>query len=386
LGIIARIADRLGLANGPPAWQRQSWKLSRGTIRANTRQPACRLSACIERSAMRFLATPALQLAVLFLIASIGMAGAIANLQSPFVLSSFVALMALGFAGIGLGELRADSSDARSASANPGATRKSLETRVRQLDQELATIADLIQSHLEASGRYSDSLAQAGRSLPSTTNPEAVRAIVRRLIEANEQMQRETSELNDRLEKSRSQVAALRSRLVEAQAIGMRDSLTSLGNRRSFDSNLAKQIGEARAQKTEMCLVLGDLDHFKKINDSFGHPFGDLVLKFFSELLLKHIRDSDIAARFGGEEFAIILPRTMLDAATQLTERIRSRLEAQQWMNAQSGQLFSKITASFGVVRLRESDDEETLLKRADTMLYEAKRSGRNLIIVEDRA
>jgi diguanylate cyclase len=335
---------------------------------------------------MRFLATPALQLAVLFLIASVGMVGAIVNLQSPFVLSSFVALMVLGFAGIGLGELRADSSDPRSDSANRGAAQKSLETRVRQLDQELATIADLIQSHLEASGRYSDSLAQAGRSLPAAVNPEAVRAIVRRLIEANEQMQRETSELNERLEKSRSQVAALRSRLVEAQAIGMRDSLTSLGNRRSFDSNLAKQIGEARAQKAEMCLVLGDLDHFKKINDNFGHPFGDLVLKFFAELLLKQIRDSDIAARFGGEEFAIILPRTMLDAATQLTERIRSRLEAQQWMNAQSGQLFSKITASFGVVRLRESDDEETLLKRADTMLYEAKRSGRNLIIVEDRA
>jgi diguanylate cyclase len=384
--IIAGFPDRFGLANGPPAWQRQSRKFVRGKIRANTPQPVFYQSACIEWSAMRFLATPALQLAVLFLIASVGMAGAIVNVQSPFVLSSFVALMVLGFAGIGLGELRADPADAGGGSANPGALRKSLETRVRQLDRELATIADLIQSHLEASGRYSDSLAQAGRSLPSAVNPEAVRAIVLRLIEANEQMQRETSELSERFEKSRSQVAALRSRLVEAQAIGMRDSLTSLGNRRSFDSNLAKQIGEARAQKTEMCLVLGDLDHFKKINDNFGHPFGDLVLKFFAELLLKHIRDSDIAARFGGEEFAIILPRTMLDGATQLTEQIRSRLEAQQWMNAQSGQLFSKITASFGVVRLRESDDEETLLKRADTMLYEAKRAGRNLIVVEDKA
>jgi diguanylate cyclase len=335
---------------------------------------------------MRFLATPALQLAVLFLIASVGMVGAIENVQSPFVLSSFVALMVLGFAGIGLGELRADPADRGGDSANPGALRKSLETRVRQLDRELATIADLVQSHLEASGRYSDSLAQAGRSLPSAVNPEKVRAIVRRLIEANEQMQRETGELTDRLEKSRSQVAALRSRLVEAQAIGMRDSLTSLGNRRSFDINLAKQIGDARAQNTEMCLVLGDLDHFKKINDNFGHPFGDLVLKFFAELLLKHIRDSDIAARFGGEEFAMILPRTTLDGAAQLTEQIRSRLEAQQWMNAQSGQLFSKITASFGIVRLAESDDEETLLKRADTVLYEAKHTGRNCIVVEGKA
>ena len=91
-----------------------------------------------------------------------------------------------------------------------------------------------------------------------------------------------------------------------------------------------------------MCLVLGDLDHFKKINDNFGHPFGDLVLKFFAELLSKHIKDGDFAARFGGEEFAIILPRMTLEEATQLTERIRGRLEAQQWMNSQNGQLFSR--------------------------------------------
>jgi diguanylate cyclase len=337
-----------------------------------------RLSARIERSAMRFLATPALQLAVLFLIACVGLVGAIENVGSPFVVSSFVALTVLGFAGIGLGELRADA-------AGPGAGRQRLETRVRELDRELTTIAGLIQSHLEASGRYGESLAQAGRNLPPSVDPEKVRAVVRRLIEANEQMQRETSELTERLEKSRSQVAALRSRLVEAQAIGMSDSLTSLGNRRSFDVNLAEKIAEARAQKAELCLVLGDLDHFKKINDNFGHPFGDLVLKFFADLLSKHIKDSDFAARFGGEEFAIILPRMMLDEATQLTERIRSRLEAQQWMNSQNGQLFSKITASFGVVRLGEVDDEETLLQRADTMLYEAKRAGRNRIVVEER-
>ena len=212
--------------------------------------------------------------------------------ESPFILSSFVALMVLGFAGIGLGELRADAANAGGDAAGPSARRQRLETRVRELDRELTTIAGLIQSHLEASGRYGDSLAQAGRNLPPAVDPEKVRAVVRRLIEANEQMQRETSELTERLEKSRSQVAALRSRLVEAQAIGMSDSLTSLGNRRSFDVNLAKHIGEARAQKTEMCLVLGDLDHFKKINDNFGHPFGDLVLKFFAELLTKHIKDS----------------------------------------------------------------------------------------------
>lgn len=329
---------------------------------------------------MRIFATPTLQLAVLLLIAGVGAAGVIQTVQSPLVASSFVALMALGFAGIALGGLRGSAADSGGGAT---AREKNLETRVGELDRELATIAALIQSHLEASGRYSESLAEAGRSLPQAVTPETVRAVVRRLLEANERMQRETGELAERLDKSRAQVVVLRSRLAEAQAMGMSDSLTSLGNRRSFDDALSRQIADARARKTGLCLVLGDLDHFKQINDNFGHLFGDTVLKFFADLLVKHLRDVDFAARFGGEEFAMILPGMSVDEATRLTEQIRGRLEAQQWKNAHSGKLFSKITASFGLVGLNDSDDEQSLLKRADAMLYGAKRAGRNRIGVE---
>jgi diguanylate cyclase len=332
---------------------------------------------------MRFLKTPWLQLAVVILIGLLGLVGAIDNVQNPYALGCILALMALGLCGIGLGELRGAMGAPASTSVQED-SHESLEAKRAELDRELDNIANLIQSHLDASDRYSDSLAQAGRSLLQSPNPEKVRSIVRLLIEANEKMLNETKELSVNLDKSRSQVAALRSKLVEAQAIGMRDSLTSLSNRRSFDSNLAKEISEARAQGTEMCLMMGDLDHFKKVNDNYGHPFGDRVLKYFAELLLKHIKDGDIAARLGGEEFAVILPQTTLESATRLTDQIRNRLEAQQWMNAQSGQLLSKITASFGIVRLGENDDCETLVKRADTMLYEAKRAGRNRIIIED--
>lgn len=328
---------------------------------------------------MRFLTIPRLQLAVFVLIALVGMAGAFESVGRPELLLFIFGLMALGFVGTGLKEQRGGAGEA----ADPAAAKKIHEAREAQLERELATIADLIQSHLEASGRYSHSLAQADRSLPALATPEKVRAIVALLIEANEKMQRETSELSKNLEKSKSQVALLRFSLLEAQQAGMRDLLTALFNRRSFDLNLVKEVAEARARKTDLCLVMGDLDHFKKINDSFGHPFGDRVLKYFAELLTKNIRDGGIAARIGGEEFAMILPQTPLEGAVQLTDAIRCRLEAQQWMNAKSGKLFSNITASFGIVRLGEKDDPEALLKRADAMLYEAKRSGRNCIICE---
>ena len=327
---------------------------------------------------MRFLTIPSLQLAALVLIAVVGMAALLLNAHSPEALSFIFGLMVLGFIGTSLKEFRPAGGEA----AGQGALQDP-ETREARLERELATIANLIQAHLEASGRYSHALAEADRSLPALATPEKVRAIVGLLIEANERMQRETSDLSRNLERSRLQVAILRSNLVAAQQIGMSDSLTSLGNRRSFDLNLGKEIAEAQVDGTQMCLVMGDIDHFKKINDNFGHPFGDRVLKHFAELLLKNISDGAVAARIGGEEFAIILPRTRLEDAVQLTDVIRRQLEAQQWMNAQSGQLFSNITASFGIVRLGQKDNEETLLRRADTMLYEAKRSGRNCIICE---
>ena len=331
---------------------------------------------------MRFLTTQRLQLAVIVLIALVGMAGAFEAVGRPEFLLFIFGLMALGLVGTALKEPRADAEEAPEA-----ATAKTIrEARELQLERELATIADLIQSHLDASGRYSHSLAQADRSLPALATPEKVRAIVGLLIEANEKMQRETAELSKNLEKSRSQVALLRFSLLEAQQAGMRDSLTALFNRRSFDLNLVKEIAEARARATELCLVMGDLDHFKKINDSFGHPFGDRVLKYFADLLTKNNRNGAVAARIGGEEFAIILPQTPLEAAVQLTDAIRCRLEAQQWMNAKNGKLFTNITASFGIVRLGDADDPEALLKRADAMLYEAKRAGRNCIICEKEA
>jgi diguanylate cyclase len=330
---------------------------------------------------MRFLTTPSLQLAAIVLIAIVGMAALLENVRTPETILFIFGLMILGFVGTSLKEFRLPALQA----ASQGAAQDS-EGREAQFERELTTIADLVQSHLEASGRYSSALAHADRSLPASTTPEKVRTIVELLIQANEKMQHETSELSRSLERSRLQVAILRSNLVEAQQIGMRDSLTSLGNRRAFDLNLGKEIAEAQVDRTEMCLVMGDLDHFKKINDNFGHPFGDRVLKHFADLLLKNFKEGAIAARIGGEEFAIILPQTRLEDAAQLTDVIRRRLEAQQWMNAQSGQMFSNITASFGVVHLGDKDSEESLLRRADAMLYEAKRSGRNCIICEGAA
>ena len=120
-----------------------------------------------------------------------------------------------------------------------------------------------------------------------------------------------------------------------------------------------------------------DLDHFKKVNDTFGHSVGDLMLKEFSDLLKELVRAEDIASRWGGEEFIILLPNTSCDAAAALAERIRSTFEKQS-----SSAAPLSVTASFGVAQLQNGDNEDELIRRVDNALYTAKREGRNRVVV----
>ena len=178
-----------------------------------------------------------------------------------------------------------------------------------------------MQSYIEAGEKYSVSLAEAGKNLPKIATPEEVGIIVKFLIAENAKMQNEAGDLRERLEQKQSQIEELCSNLAEAQEMGMTDPLTSLSNRRGFDATLAKEIAEARARAAALCLVMVDLDNFKKINDDFGHLVGDEILKMFAAILRDNVGSHDSVARYGGEEFAIILPETELDDALGVDRR-----------------------------------------------------------------
>ncbi len=155
------------------------------------------------------------------------------------------------------------------------------------------------------------------------------------------------------------------------------DELTNLSNRRSFNEFLLAGISAARRHGYPLSMIMIDLDHFKNINDTFGHSEGDAVLKAFADLLREMIRVEDVAARWGGEEFIIILPHAALDAAAALSERIRVAFEQH------AGKASSiSLSASFGVVQLQEKDDGDTLIRRADDALYRAKNEGRNRVVI----
>jgi len=156
------------------------------------------------------------------------------------------------------------------------------------------------------------------------------------------------------------------------------DPLTKLLNRRRFDELISIEYGYALEEGTPLSIIFLDIDHFKKVNDNYGHNSGDEVLKDLAKIVQHAIRDTDIAARWGGEEFIIILPSTAKDSAYNIAEKIRKTIEKYQFLDV------FKITASFGIAQLECDENIEKLLKRADDALFLAKKGGRNRTELDD--
>ena len=169
----------------------------------------------------------------------------------------------------------------------------------------------------------------------------------------------------------------LRQRNVELDRMSRTDVLTGLYNRRHLDEELVRQQSEANRHHDPLCVLLLDIDHFKKINDTFGHPAGDLVLCRFADRLRAELRASDIAGRWGGEEFLIIMPRTDLQGALEVAERLRRATAASPLV---TGVPSISATVSGGCVASR-GEEADALLQSVDTCLYRAKDSGRNRIV-----
>ena len=161
------------------------------------------------------------------------------------------------------------------------------------------------------------------------------------------------------------------------EAVALSDKLTGLANRQALDIVLQRDMAEHRRSGMGVAILLLDLDHFKDINDKYGHLAGDAVLKFVAQAIRSQLRDSDMVGRWGGEEFMVILKRTDLNAATLVAEKIRLHLATARatYASHEIG-----LSCSIGVAVLRDDDTADALLSRADRGLYAAKQGGRNLV------
>ncbi|MCW2286174.1 diguanylate cyclase (GGDEF)-like protein [Rhodoblastus acidophilus] len=168
----------------------------------------------------------------------------------------------------------------------------------------------------------------------------------------------------------------LRQREAEILALSLTDPLTGVGNRRRLDEALPAEVKRAERTGSKLCAFVADLDHFKRVNDVYGHEAGDAVLAAFGDCLRRHTRASDVAVRSGGEEFIVLMPHTELDDAILVADRFRASLAA-----TRIDPITHPVTVSVGVAELGPREQGPALIRRADQALYQAKAQGRNKVI-----
>jgi two-component system, cell cycle response regulator len=169
----------------------------------------------------------------------------------------------------------------------------------------------------------------------------------------------------------------------ELLALSRTDALTGLFNRRYFEERLSREFARSSRYRSPLSCLMLDIDHFKRVNDTYGHPFGDRVIQVVAAMALKTLRDVDLLARYGGEEFVALLPETGPQDAWRAAERVRRAIETAQWQaDTPQGKAEVRVTVSLGVATypVPHIDSTEALLRAADDALYRAKQAGRNQV------
>ena len=199
---------------------------------------------------------------------------------------------------------------------------------------------------------------------------EEIESLSQELLETNQELNnlmRKLNVKNRELERANARITELT----------RTDPLTQLANRRYFQERIREMVSLSERKSEPLSLIMTDIDTFKAVNDTFGHDAGDRVLKGFAGLMKSMVRNEDLPARFGGEEFIIVLPLTNSRQAYALAERIRCALQEQDFLENRH-----QITASFGVSQLEPGESPDSCIKRADMALYQAKNAGRNQTVV----
>ena len=258
------------------------------------------------------------------------------------------------------------------------------EATVRRLSGEfhrvLGTIAESASSTGDQANRFGAQLDGLSAALESQDIPSLTPQLSEALAGTAE-MKSSAVALQHQVTASQNEITRLRTDLDRARGEALIDPLTSILNRKGFDQKIQTLFDEPAKAGQQHCLVMLDIDHFKKVNDAHGHVMGDRVIQGLGEILRKTVTNENYAsARYGGEEFAIVLPHSSIDQALQLAEMVRARAKAMKIRNRNTQDVLFTITISGGITALCEGDDATSLIARADRALYQSKRSGRDRV------
>jgi len=253
--------------------------------------------------------------------------------------------------------------------------------------QKLQSILVEMTQHFSRSGSeigaQGNVLETCAMELSQSPSLEQITGITERIVLETKNIVESCRTIKSQLDSNVSEINTLSKEIEDVKQAAKTDMLTCLLNRRGFNRAMSQLLNDRTTTREPLSVILLDIDHFKRVNDTFGHLVGDNVLKVLSKLLKDSIKGKDVAARFGGEEFILALPQTIIEGAYTVAEQIRSNLQRMKWTIKDSGKSIGQLSVSLGVALYRDGESVEAVIKRADDALYHAKNTGRNRTVTE---
>ncbi len=258
-----------------------------------------------------------------------------------------------------------------------------LRAELRTLVTETISGVSQAKTHAEQSA---DTLTAKSARLEHSPSLEEIRQVLGEVVGETRSIAKNSHLLKEMLDDTRREVEALRDELEHTRLQVTTDALTGLKNRRAFDAAFQQAVEHPSNTDAPLTLLLVDIDHFKMVNDNYGHLVGDRVIRYVGSILSANVKGKDTVARIGGEEFAILLPETPLGSAGRVGETLRNTVEHSRLRHAgvSGGGNIGSITISIGITRYRPGEVYDDFVGRADQALYLSKNNGRNKVSVLD--
>ena len=253
----------------------------------------------------------------------------------------------------------------------------------QRIQQTIADVLALLQNAGQDASRFGAAVRQVSGQF--ATQEVSIEHLIRGLLGEAREIVVRSEQMEAELARNAELMKSLQQTLDDTRREALTDGLTGLANRRHFDETMQAMAGRAMNDGSGLSLILMDIDHFKRINDQWGHPVGDQVLQLVAATLRGNLRATDFGARYGGEEFAVLLPATSLPEATVIGNRLREAFARHRVVIRDSRQPIGVVTVSAGVAAYGPGEKLAEWLRRADAALYSAKQTGRNRVVEAER-